>query len=221
MSEPILLCWSGGKDSARSLLELRADPGVAVVGLLCSLSREHDRISMHGVRRELLEAQARAAGLPLATVELPTPCDNAEYERAMERALAPFLADGVRRVAFGDLFLEDVRRYREERLARVGMTGVFPLWGRDTRELAHEFFELGFVAHLACVDPRQIDRGLCGRRYDARLLAELPSGADPCGENGEFHTFVSAGPIFASPIGVRPGAVVERDGFVFCDLLAT
>jgi uncharacterized protein (TIGR00290 family) len=221
VSEPILLCWSGGKDSARSLRELRANSSLEVAGLLCSLSREHERISMHGVRRELLEAQTRAVGLPLATVELPTPCGNAEYERAMERALEPFLADGVRRVAFGDLYLEDVRRYREERLARVGMTGLFPLWGRDTRELAEEFIELGFVAHLTCVDPRQIDRGLCGRRYDARLLADLPRGADPCGENGEFHTFVSAGPIFSAPVGMRTGEIVERDGFVWCDLLAT
>lgn len=219
MDEPILLCWSGGKDSARSLRELRLDPSLRVIGLLCSLSSEHDRISMHGVRRELLEAQTRSLGLPLATVELPSPCTNADYERAMEQALEPFLRAGVRRVAFGDLYLEDVRRYREERLARVGMTGLFPLWGRDTRELAREFIELGFEAHLTCVDPRQVDRALCGRRYDAALLADLPAGADPCGENGEFHTFVSAGPIIATPIGVRTGEVVERDGFVFCDLL--
>lgn len=221
MAEPILLCWSGGKDSARCLRELRADPDLAVVGLLTTLSREHDRVSMHGVRRELLEAQARSVGVPLSTVELPTPCDNAEYERAMERALAPFLADGVRRVAFGDLYLEDVRRYREERLARVGLTGLFPLWGRDTGELAREFLALGFVAHLTCVDPRQIDPALCGRRFDAALLAELPATADPCGENGEFHSFVSDGPIFRAPIGVRRGEIVERDGFVWCDLLST
>lgn len=221
MREPVLLCWSGGKDSARCLRELRADAEVEVIGLLTTLTTEYDRVSMHGVRRELLEAQARAVGVPLSTVELSTPCDNADYERAMERALAPFLADGVRRVAFGDLFLEDVRRYREERLARVGLCGLFPLWGRDTRELAHEFIELGFVAHLTCVDPRQIDRALCGRRFDASLLADLPSKADPCGENGEFHTFVSAGPILGAPIGVRTGDVVERDGFVYCDLLAT
>lgn len=221
MGEPILLCWSGGKDSARSLRELRADPALSVAGLLCSLSSEHGRVSMHGVRRELLEAQTRSLGLPLSTVELPTPCANADYERAMERALEPFLRAGVRRVAFGDLYLEDVRRYREERLARVGMTGLFPLWGRDTRELAHEFIELGFVAHLTCVDPRQVNAALCGRRFDAALLADLPPSADPCGENGEFHSFVSAGPIFATPIGVRTGAVVLRDGFVFCDLLAT
>lgn len=219
MSEPILLCWSGGKDSARCLRELRLDARVEVVGLLTTLTTEHDRVSMHGVRRALLEAQARSVGVPLSTVELPTPCEHADYERAMERALAPFVADGVRRVAFGDLFLEDVRRYREERLARAGLEGLFPLWGRDTTELAREFIELGFVAHLTCVDPRQVDRALCGRRYDAALLADLPAGADPCGENGEFHSFVSDGPIFSAPIPVRTGEVVERDGFVFCDLL--
>jgi len=219
MSEPILMCWSGGKDSARCLHVLRDDPALEVVGLLTTLTTEHDRVSMHGVRRGLLEAQARAVGVPLSTVELPTPCDNADYERAMERALAPFVADGVRRVAFGDLFLEDVRRYREERLARAGLRGLFPLWGRDTRELAREFVELGFVAHLTCVDPRQVDRALCGRPYDAALLADLPAGADPCGENGEFHSFVSDGPVFSERIAVRTGEVVERDGFVFCDLL--
>ena len=218
MSEPILMCWSGGKDSARCLHELASDPTLHVAALLCTLSAEHDRISMHGVRRELLETQAHSLGHELATVELPSPCRDGDYERLMEAALAPFLAAGIRRVAFGDLFLEDVRRYREERLALAGMTALFPLWGRDTRELAHEFIELGFVAHLTCVDPRQVPASLCGRVYDASLLAELPAAADPCGENGEFHSFVSAGPPFSAPIGVQVGERVEREGFVYCDL---
>jgi uncharacterized protein (TIGR00290 family) len=215
----VLLSWSSGKDSAWALHELRRAGDVEVVGLLTTLSEPHDRVAMHAVRRPLLEAQAAAAGLPLWPVPIPSPCSNAEYEAAMEAALARARAEGVEAVAFGDLFLEDVRRYREEKLAPTGVRPLFPLWGRPTTALAREMLAAGTVAHLTCVDPRQVPAGLAGRRWDATLLAELPPAADSCGERGEFHTFVSAGPMFTAPLAVRVGDVVERDGFVFADLL--
>ena len=176
---------------------------------------------MHGVRRELLTRQAELLGVPLVEVSIPPGCDNETYEARMERAFSAAPLSDVEAVAFGDLFLEDVRAYREERLLAAGKRGLFPLWGRDTAALAREFVDAGFQATLVCVDPRALDASFAGRRYDERLLAELPAGVDPCGENGEFHTFVSAGPIFTEPIRVERGDVVERDGFVFCDLIAT
>ena len=215
----ILLSWSSGKDSAWALHELRRAGDVEVVGLLSTLSEPYDRVAMHAVRRSLLDAQARAAGLPLWPVTLPSPCSNEAYEAAMGAALARARAEGVEAIAFGDLFLEDVRRYREEKLAPTGIDPLFPLWGRPTAALAQEMLAAGVVAHLTCVDPRQVPGALAGRRWDAALLAELPPTADPCGERGEFHTFVSAGPMFAAPLGVRTGEIVERDGFVFADLL--
>jgi uncharacterized protein (TIGR00290 family) len=215
----ILLSWSSGKDSAWALHELRRAGDVEVVGLLSTLSEPYDRVAMHAVRRSLLDAQARAAGLPLWPVTLPSPCSNEAYEAAMGAALVRARAEGVEAIAFGDLFLEDVRRYREEKLAPTGIHPLFPLWGRPTAALAQEMLAAGVVAHLTCVDPRQIPGALAGRRWDAALLAELPPTADPCGERGEFHTFVSAGPMFAAPLGVRTGEIVERDGFVFADLL--
>lgn len=219
MATPVLLCWSGGKDSARALHELLADPGFAVVGLLTTLTREFDRVSMHGIRRELVVAQARAAGLPLVIAEIPSVCTNEDYEAAMTRALTPWVAAGVRHCAFGDIFLEDVRRYREEKLARAGLAGVFPLFGRSTRELATEHVEYGFGAVVTCLDPRAMPREFAGRELDERFFAELPPNVDPCGENGEYHTFVHAGPIFREPLAFTVGATVERDGFVFTDVL--
>jgi uncharacterized protein (TIGR00290 family) len=217
--ERIVLSWSGGKDSALALFELRRAGRYEVVGLLTTVTREYDRISMHGVRRALLEAQARAAGVPLTVVEISAGAPNGEYEARMGEALERFREAGVRTVAFGDLFLEEIRRYREERLAPVGMRALFPLWGRDTAELAREFVERGFRAVLTCVDSRQLDGAFAGREFDARLLADLPRSVDPCGENGEFHTFVHAGPILSHPVPARTGEVVCRDGrFHFCEL---
>jgi uncharacterized protein (TIGR00290 family) len=213
-----LLSWSSGKDSAWALHVLRAERDVDVVGLLCTLTVVQDRVAMHAVRRELLEAQARAVGLPLWLVPLPTPCSNREYEEAMGDVLVRARAAGVDAVAFGDLFLADVRRYREERLSGTGVRPLFPLWGRPTGALAREMLAGGIRAHLTCVDPTRLPAAFAGRAWDAALLADLPPAADPCGENGEFHTFVSAGPMFAAPLAVSAGAVVERDGFVFADL---
>ena len=174
---------------------------------------------MHGVRRELLTRQAQAAGLALVEVEIPAACSNDVYEQRMGQALAEAPLAETQTVAFGDLFLADIRAYREERLSRVGKQAIFPLWGRDTTALAHEFIDAGFEAILVCVDPRQLDRSFAGRRFDAELLDDLPEDVDPCGENGEFHTFVYAGPIFSVPIACQVGEIVERDGFVFCDVL--
>ena len=211
------LSWSSGKDSAWSLHELRR-AGVPVTGLFTTLNTAFDRVAMHAVRRELLTAQARAAGLPLHVIEIPSPCPNADYERIMGAFVSHAKASGVTEMAFGDLFLADIRAYRERQLAGTGVTPIFPLWQRETRALAEEMIAGGLVAHLTCIDPRRLDRAFAGRTFDAALLADLPAGVDPCGENGEFHTFVSAGPMFADPQQIRRGEVVERDGFVFADL---
>ncbi|HET8645605.1 MAG TPA: ATP-binding protein [Vicinamibacteria bacterium] len=216
---PLLLAWSSGKDSAWALHALRRDPRVAVCGLLTTLNAAHDRVAMHAVRRHLLEEQARAAGLPLWPVPIPSPCPNELYEAAMSEVLGRARKEGVKAVAFGDLFLEDVRRYRERQMEGSGLGLLFPLWGRPTRELAEEMIAGGLRAHITCVDPRQAPAHLAGRAFDRDLLAALPPGVDPCGENGEFHTFTWDGPMFRGPIPVRPGAVVTRDGFVFADLL--
>jgi uncharacterized protein (TIGR00290 family) len=216
----LALSWSGGKDSALALRALRAAPGPEVGALITTVTGEYGRISMHGVRRELLVAQAAAAGVPLVEIEIPAGCSNEEYERRMGETLARSPLQDARTIAFGDLFLADIRAYREERLGRVGKAAVFPLWKRDTRVLAEEFIEAGFQAFLVCVDPAQLDPSFSGRAFDRQLLDDLPAEVDPCGENGEFHTFVHRGPIFSHPIACRRGEVVERDGFVFCDLLA-
>lgn len=216
---PILLSWSSGKDSAFALHVLRSDPRFEVRGLLTSVNATHERVAMHAVRRVLLREQARMVDLPLVEVEIPSPCTNADYELAMRAALEPQLAAGIEAVAFGDLFLEDVRRYREEKNAGLGLDSVFPLWGRDTAELAQLMLAAGQRAILTSVDPRQVPARFAGREFDAALLAELPAGADPCGENGEFHTFVWDAPVFTAPIAVEAGEVVERDGFVFADLV--
>jgi uncharacterized protein (TIGR00290 family) len=214
------LSWSGGKDSALALHELRSRSGPPVRALITTVTADYGRISMHGVRRELLCRQARATGLPLVEVEIPAGCSNDLYEQRMGQALAEAPLDAAQTVAFGDLFLADIRAYREERLSRVGKQAVFPLWGRDTAVLAREFIAAGFRAILVCVDPRRLDPSFAGRQFDAELLADLPSDVDPCGENGEFHTFVYAGPVFTEPIACDVGDTVTRDGFVFCDLLA-
>jgi uncharacterized protein (TIGR00290 family) len=220
MSGSVALSWSGGKDSALALLELR-EQGVVPRTLLTTVTEGYDRISMHGVRRELLRAQAAATGLPLVEITIPPTCPNETYDRRMAEAFAAPPLDEVKQVAFGDLFLEDIRAYREERLAGGDRSGLFPLWGRDTRELARCFVDAGFRAVLVCVDPTQLDASFAGRNYDDRLLADLPPGVDPCGENGEFHTFVHTGPVFSQLVGCEVGEVVERDGFVFCDLVSS
>ncbi len=217
--DPILMCWSGGKDSAMALDALRKAGRHRVAALLTTVTEGYERVSMHGVRRELLAAQANALGLPLDEVRIPPECVNPVYEARMEAALRRHLTNGVRRVAFGDIFLEDLRAYRERNLARVAMEAVFPIWKRDTRELFREFLANGFRAVVVCVDRKALDRSFVGRFLDESFLGDLPPGADPCGENGEFHTFVFDGPIFREPVRFTVGPTVERDGFVFTDLI--
>jgi uncharacterized protein (TIGR00290 family) len=213
------LAWSGGKDSAFALHVLGQHLEVEVVGLLTTVNESHGRVAMHAVRRELLTAQAEAVGLPLVEVPIPDPCPNEAYEAAMATALGWARAQGIGGVAFGDLFLEDIRAYRERQMAPTGLECHFPLWGRPTRELAREMIASGFRARLVCVDPTALPASFAGREFDAALLAELPAAVDPCGENGEFHTFVWDGPLFSKPVKVCAGEVVARDGFVFADLL--
>lgn len=219
----ILLSWSSGKDSAWALHVLRGglrgSPGAEVAGLLTSLNETAGRVSMHGVREDVLRAQAAAAGLPLFTIPLPWPCTNEIYEARLRGAVQRAVADGFTHVAFGDLFLEDVRKYREERLAGTGLTPLFPIWGLPTPQLARDMIAGGLRARLSTIDPRIMPRELAGAPYDAALLARLPASVDPCGENGEFHTCVTAGPMFATPLDVTAGETVERDGFVYRDLL--
>jgi uncharacterized protein (TIGR00290 family) len=215
----VILSWSGGKDCAMALHVLRGQ-GVEVAGLLTTVTAEYDRISMHGVRRELLERQAASLGLPLHVVEITAGAGNESYEERMREMLARFLQDGIARMAFGDLFLRDVRRYRGEMLARARMEAVFPLWQMETGSLARRFLDVGFRAVLVCVDTEQLGAEFAGRDFGSALLADLPETVDPCGENGEFHTFVHDGPIFSSPIDFRRGERVLRDGrFQYQDLL--
>jgi uncharacterized protein (TIGR00290 family) len=220
--EPIILSWSGGKDSALALAALRDDPAFRVVALLTTITTGYDRISVHGVRRALLAAQERAIGLPVHEIVIEPQSSNAAYDAAVEHALGDVRRryPDVRRIAYGDLFLEDVRRYREERLAPLGFEGCFPLWGRPTAALAREFIERGFEARLVCVDTTQLEAAFAGRAFDAALLDEMPPSVDPCGERGEFHTFVSAGPGFAEQVEYEVGEIVLRDGrFACCDLV--
>jgi uncharacterized protein (TIGR00290 family) len=212
------LSWSGGKDSALALRALREELDTEPVALLTTVTEDYGRVSMHGVRRELVRAQAEAVGLPLVEVGIPAACPNEVYEARMTAALeAPPFAE-VTTMAFADLFLEEIRAYREERLRTLSRQALFPLWGRDTAALAREFIEADFEAVLVCVDPRQMDPSFVGRAFDHSLLADLPAGVDPCGENGEFHTFVHAGPIFERRVPVEVGEVSLRQGFAFCDL---
>lgn len=213
-----VLSWSGGKDSSLALWRCRQE-GWHVRWLLTTVTEPYARISMHGVRVGLLEAQAAAAGVELRTVQIPAPCSNDEYARRMGSAVTALMELGADGFVFGDLFLEDIRAYREAQLRRVGASAVFPLWGADTAALARRFVAEGFEARICTVDPRRLERTFAGAAFDDAFLDALPPAVDPCGENGEFHTFVHAGPIFDHPIPVRTGEVVERDGFVFADLL--
>lgn len=213
------MSWSSGKDSTLALYEARIAGNVDIVGLLTTVNAAADRVAMHGVRRQLLAAQAEALGVPLHVVELPWPCSNEAYEERMAAAIAEARVAGVRAMVFGDLFLEDVRSYREQALMGSGITPVFPLWHRPTHEVARDLLDLGVRAVVTCVDLRQAPRQLAGRWYDQAFLADLPSGVDPCGENGEFHTFVVNGPGFKRPIEVTVGETLERDGFAFTDVV--
>jgi uncharacterized protein (TIGR00290 family) len=222
MQQQVILSWSGGKDSALALQSLRADHAFEVVGLLTSVTRGYDRISIHGVRRALLDAQAAAAGLPLHTIELEPACSNDAYEAAFHAGLVRVRSThpNAKHLAFGDLFLEDIRAYRERALAKSEFTPLFPLWGLDTPALARRFVDDGFVAHVVCVDTTQLDGAFAGRAFDHALLGDLPDGVDPCGERGEFHTFVSAGPIFSRPIPCTTAErVLREDRFMYCDLV--
>jgi uncharacterized protein (TIGR00290 family) len=214
-----LVAWSSGKDSAYALELTRRAGELEVAGLLTTVTEDYARVSMHGVREEVLELQARAAGLPLRRLRIPAGCLNDEYERRMGEAVAQARAEGITRVVFGDIFLQDVRAYRERMLAGTGIAATFPLWGRDTAALAREMLEAGLEARVVCLDPRRLPASFAGRSFDAALLDDLPPDVDPCGENGEFHTCVTKSSMFAAPIAVRGGEVVERDGFVFADLL--
>lgn len=216
---PTVLSWSGGKDSALALHALLTDPAVDVRGLLTTVTEQYDRVSMHGVRTELVAAQSASLGIPLRIVHIPPSATNAQYERAMVDGLVALRGAGVEAMAFGDLHLADVRAYRERLVGEAGLRPVFPIWGKPTAKLAKDFIRDGFKAVLVCVDPRQIDVSLCGSEFDDVLLNALPNAADRCGEHGEFHTFVYDAPMFTQPIETRRGAIVERDGFVFCDLL--
>ena len=215
----ILVSWSSGKDSAWMLHVLRRDGPAAPAGLLTSLNEEAGRVAMHGVRAEVLQAQADAAGLPLQTIPLPWPCPNEIYEQRTAAAVNAAIRDGFTHVAFGDLFLEDVRRYREDRLAGTGLTPLFPLWGQPTAQLAEEMIGGGLQARLTCVDRRVLPASFAGRAFDAALLRDLPAGVDRCGERGEFHTCVIAGPMFSHPIEVAGGVAVDQGDFVFADVL--
>ena len=221
MDKPrILLSWSSGKDSAWALHLLRQAGGVEVVGLLTTLNKAFDRVAMHAVRRDALEAQARAVGMPLVAVPIPWPCTNVAYEAALDTALAQAREGlGITHVAFGDLFLEDVRAYREQQLQGTRLTPLFPLWGLPTPALSKEMVQAGLRAVLTCIDPRHLPASFAGRTFDAGLLADLPAAVDPCGENGEFHTFAYAGPMFSAPLRPKVGEIVERDGFVFADVM--
>jgi uncharacterized protein (TIGR00290 family) len=213
------LSWSGGKDSALALQEIIRSQKYSVKALLTTVTEEYDRISMHGVRRSLLSAQASLLGLPLEEVWIPKRASNEIYEDRMRRVLTKYKDRGVEHVVFGDLFLQDIRSYREDRLAKIGMRGIFPLWGRDTAKLAREFIGTGFRAVVCCVDPKKLPGEFCGKEYDTAFLESIPGSVDPCGENGEFHTFVHAGPIFSNELPITKGEVVLRDGFYFADLV--
>jgi uncharacterized protein (TIGR00290 family) len=215
----VLVSWSGGKDSCMALREIQRSRGLRVEALVTTITRDYDRISMHGVRRVLLERQADSLGVPLHQILISKGANNAEYETTMGEAFAIYRERGIRSVVFGDLFLEEIRAYRERLLAEHAMLGLYPLWKRDTRALIREFISLGFKTAIVCVDPAQLDPSFLGRLIDEDFLLQLPPGVDPCGENGEFHTFVFDGPIFSNPIRFEFGEKVCRDSFWFCDLV--
>jgi uncharacterized protein (TIGR00290 family) len=215
----VLLSWSSGKDSVWALHLLRQQPDIKVAALLTTFNSAADRVAMHAVRRQLVEMQAGQTGIPMWPVDLPWPCSNVEYEERMRGVCQRALADGITAVAFGDLFLEDIRDYRVRQLQGSGLEPLFPVWQIPTAQLARDMIAAGVRAKITCVDPAQVDRSLAGRDYDQAFLDALPSGVDPCGENGEFHTFVYDAPVFARPVEVRVGEIIERDGFVFADVL--
>jgi len=219
MKKQVLLSWSSGKDSAWALHILRQQDEFNVVGLFTTVNQAHDRVAMHAVRRELLALQAQRAGLPLEIIEIPDPCSNADYEVRMQAFVEHCQQREIDCFAFGDLYLADIREYREQKLAGSGIDAIFPLWGIPTATLSQTMVDGGLRAHLTCIDPRQLEERFAGREFDRALLDELPTGVDPCGENGEFHSFVFAGPMFDDDIDVTVGEVVTRGGFVFADLL--
>ena len=219
MAKRILLSWSSGKDSAWSLFKLRQAPELEVVGLLTTVNEAFDRVAMHAVRRDLLLRQAEAAGVALWLVHIPYPCANEQYEATMGAQIDKAIAAGISGVAFGDLFLEEIRAYRERQMAATGLELLFPLWKQPTHALAREMLAGGLRAWVTCVDPRLLDASFAGREWNASFIDDLPTGADPCGENGEFHTFAFAGPMFCHDVAITPGDVVHRDGYVFADLL--
>ena len=218
-SRRVLLSWSSGKDSAWTMQVLREDPDVEVVGLLTTVNTTHGRVAMHSTRRVILEAQAQAVGLPLHVIPLPWPCSNEVYERAMRAAMESALKSGVTHIAFGDLFLEDIRAYRSKQLEGSGLEPLFPIWHEPTEPLARRMIDAGVEAFLTCVDPKKLSRSFAGRKFDHAFLNDLPEGVDRCGENGEFHTCVLAGPMFREALPAAVGEVVERDGFYFADLV--
>jgi uncharacterized protein (TIGR00290 family) len=219
MRKRVMLSWSSGKDSAWALKLLRLDPDVDLVGLFTTVNREFDRVAMHAVRRTLLDAQAASIGLPLEAIPIPHPCSNQDYEAAMAAFVEQAKRRGISHFAFGDLFLEDIRRYREDKLRGTGVHPLFPLWGLPTDTLARDMVAGGLRAYVTCVDPKQAPRSWAGRIFDRAFVDAIPEGIDPCGERGEFHTFVYDGPMLRHPVPVAPGEIVERDGFVFADLL--
>lgn len=218
--QKILFGWSGGKDSALALHEIRRSGQYEIAALVTTITEDYDRISMHGVRCGLLDRQAEELRLPLKKIGIPKGCSNGEYDARMQKAFGEFKRKGITTVAFGDLFLEDIRAYRDRLLGEIGMRSIYPIWGRETKGLARSFVLEGFKAYLVCVDPRVVPSSFAGRELDESLLEDLPAGVDPCGENGEFHTFVFQGPVFRNAIPCQRGEVVLRDGFCFCDLLA-
>lgn len=219
MKKRVLLSWSSGKDCAWALHCLRQRNDIELLGLFTTINEAFDRVAMHAVRVELVRQQAERLNLPVQFLSIPWPCTNADYEKVMAGFVASVKEQGVTHMAFGDLFLEDIRQYREERLKGTGIEPLFPLWDKSTDELSREMIDQGLKAIITCVDPKQLDTDFAGQYYDQALLSRLPEGVDPCGENGEFHSFVFDGPMFDSPVGINPGSVVKRDGFVFADVL--
>lgn len=219
LEESIVVCWSGGKDSTMMLYELFRSRQYRVAALLTTMTKGFDRISMHGVRRELLEAQAHSLGLRLHKVYISQQASNQEYESKMEAMLRMFMANGIQSIAFGDIFLEDLKKYREDNLRKIGMKGIFPIWKRDTTELVRTFIDLGFKAYLSCIDTKVLDSSFAGRLIDQSFLNDLPKNIDPCGENGEFHTFVFDGPLFRNKIECEPGEIRMTERFCFRDLV--
>ncbi len=220
MAKKIMLSWSSGKDSAWSLYALQQDPDYELVGLVTTVNQKYQRVAMHGVREKILQQQADAAGLPLHCLNIPSPCTNKEYEAVMQKFISIMQKNSIQYIAFGDLYLEDIRQYREKQLKGTGITPVFPLWLKPTRALAEEMIQGGLEATITCIDPKKLSPRFAGRRFDLNFINDLPDEVDPCGENGEFHSCVHNGPMFKHAITVNTGEVVERDNFVFADLIS-